>query len=82
MDAQADAAAGRAQMDRTAQLLAQYGFDPDRWAGIDDALYSRHLLFDNASGLTGVGHREHFEAIARSVRDLLTQRWLETKLAY
>jgi len=38
MDAQADAAAGRAQMDRTAQLLAQYGFDPDRWAGIDDAL--------------------------------------------
>jgi len=81
MDARADAA-GRAAMDQTAQLLAQYGFDPNRWAGVDDALYSRHLIFDNAGGLTAVGHREHFEAIARSVRDLLTQRWLETKLAY
>src|SRR6266404_5994090 len=58
-------------MDETSELLAQYGFDPNRWAG-----------FDNAGGLTAVGHREHFEAIARSVRDLLTQRWLETKLAY
>jgi starch phosphorylase len=81
MDARVDAA-GRAAMDQTAQLLAQYGFDPNRWAGVDDALYSRHLIFDNAGGLTAVGHREHFEAIARSVRDLLTQRWLETKLAY
>src|SRR5438552_16905741 len=81
MDARVDAA-GRAAMDQTAQLLAQYGFDPDRWAGIDDALYSRHLIFDNAGGLTAVGHREHFVAIARSVRDLLSQRWLETKLAY
>ena len=69
-------------MDQTSELLAQYGFDPNRWAGVDDALYSRHLIFDNAGGLTAVGHREHFEAIARSVRDLLTQRWLETKLAY
>src|SRR5215471_1183642 len=81
MDARVDAA-GRAAMDQAAQLLAQYGFDPNRWAGVDDALYSRHLIFDNAGGLTAVGHREHFEAIARSVRDLLTQRWLETKLAY
>jgi len=40
MDARADAA-GRAAMDQTAQLLAQYGFDPNRWAGVDDALYSR-----------------------------------------
>jgi len=27
-------------MDQTSALLAQYGFDPNRWAGVDDALYS------------------------------------------
>src|SRR5262249_45816975 len=42
----------------------------------------RHLMFDNAVGLPAAGPRERFEAFARSVRDLLSDRWLTTKQTY
>src|SRR5512145_2503880 len=64
------------------RLLKQYGCGPVRFTGTPDALYERHLLFDNVKELTAVGARERFEAAARSVRDVLSQRWLRTEETY
>lgn len=41
--------------------------------------YDRHLVFDHAVSLEEASQRERFEAVARSLRDLLTQRWLLTQ---
>ena len=62
--------------------MKQYGCGPVRFTGTPDALYERHLLFDNVRNLTAVGARERFEAAARSVRDVLSQRWLRTEETY
>jgi starch phosphorylase len=64
------------------ELLEQYGCGPIRFTGTNDALYERHLLFDNVADLTTVGTRERYEALARSVRDVLSQRWLRTEQTY
>src|SRR5512137_2852814 len=64
------------------KFIEQYGCGPIRFIGTPDALYERHLLFDNVRGLTDVGARERFEAAARSVRDVLSQRWLLTEASY
>jgi len=45
-------------------------------------LYERHLVFDNVVDLAAVGPRERFEAMARSVRDMLSQRWIKTENTY
>jgi starch phosphorylase len=50
--------------------------------GTANALYERHLLFDNVVNLTSTGPRERFEALARSVRDILSQRWVRTEETY
>lgn len=41
--------------------------------------YDRHLVFDHVVTLKDASQRERFEALARSIRDVLTQRWLLTK---
>src|SRR6185436_15422734 len=41
--------------------------------------YDRHLVFDHVVSAENADQRERFEAIARSLRDLLTQRWLLTQ---
>jgi glycogen phosphorylase len=64
------------------ELLEQYGCGPIRFTGTNDALYERHLLFDNVVDLAAVGTRERYEALARSVRDVLSQRWLRTEQTY
>jgi len=64
------------------ELLRQYGCGPVALTGNDDALYRRHLAFDNVMPLRATGTRERFEAFARSVRDVLSQRWLRTEEAY
>jgi starch phosphorylase len=64
------------------KLIEQYGCGPVQFTGTPDALYERHLLFDNVRDLTAVGARERFEAAARSVRDVLSQRWLRTEETY
>src|SRR5271165_6793087 len=63
-------------------LLAQYGCGPIRFSGTDDALYERHLLFDDIVAPTAAGAREQFEAAARSARDILSQRWVRTDATY
>jgi starch phosphorylase len=65
-----------------AKLLKQYGCGPIEFSGSDSALYDRHLLFDNVVKLTAVDDRERFEAAARSIRDILSQRWLLTEDTY
>src|SRR5437762_4856789 len=64
------------------RLLEQYGCGPVQFAGSDNGLYERHLLFDNVVALTAAGARERFEAVARSVRDILSQRWIRTEETY
>ena len=68
--------------DGLASLIEQYGCGPVQFTGTDDALYERHLLFDNVVKLTAAGPRERFEAFARSVRDVLSQRWVLTEDTY
>jgi starch phosphorylase len=58
-------------------ILTQYEVGPVRLRGEDD--YDRHLVFDHAVTLEDADQRERFEAVARSLRDLLTQRWLLTE---
>ena len=63
-------------------LLARYGCGPIPLTGTDDALYERHLGFDNVLDPAAAGPRERFEAFARSVRDILSQRWVRTEQTY
>ena len=60
----------------------QYGCGPVQFAGTDEALYERHLLFDNGVDVAAATARDRFEALARSVRDILSQRWLLTEKTY
>ncbi|HXU89239.1 MAG TPA: glycogen/starch/alpha-glucan phosphorylase [Methylomirabilota bacterium] len=66
----------------TKKLLEQYGCGPIQFTGTADALYERHLLFDNVVDPTAVDARERYEAVARSVRDVLSQRWVRTQTTY
>ncbi|HET7379625.1 MAG TPA: glycogen/starch/alpha-glucan phosphorylase [Gaiellales bacterium] len=66
----------------TRTLLEQYGCGPIQFTGTADALYERHLLFDNVVDPAAVDARERYEAVARSVRDVLSQRWLRTEKTY
>jgi len=65
-----------------AHLPSQYGCGPIALAGDDNALYERHLIFDHIVTPTAADPRERFEAFARSVRDILSQRWLHTDDTY
>ncbi len=71
-----------ASSDRTAELLEQYGCGPVRFTGSADGLYERHLVFDSVLDPSATGPRQRFEAIARSVRDVLSQRWVRTEQTY
>ena len=64
------------------ELLDQYGCGPVQFAGTGNALYERHLLFDNVIDLAASTSRDRFEALARSVRDVLSQRWIRTEKNY
>jgi starch phosphorylase len=62
--------------------LEQYGCGPIRFSGHQDALYERHLLFDDVIDPVDAGARERFDAAARSVMDVLSQRWVQTERVY
>jgi glycogen phosphorylase len=68
--------------DGLGKLREQYGCGPVEFTGTENALYERHLLFDNVAKLTAASQRERFEAFARSVRDILSQRWVLTEDTY
>ncbi|RPH51566.1 MAG: glycogen phosphorylase, partial [Planctomycetota bacterium] len=64
------------------EVAERYGCGPIRFSGTSDALYERHLTFDDVVPVADAGLRERFEAVARSVRDLLSQRWIHTEQTY
>ena len=68
--------------DELSRLLKQYGCGPIHFAGTDNASYERHLVFDNVISPVLATGRERFEAVARSVRDALSQRWVCTEETY
>jgi glycogen phosphorylase len=68
--------------DDLSKLLQQYGCGPIPFTGTDNAFYERHLVFDNVIELMAAGPRERFEAVAHSVRDILSQRWVHTETTY
>src|SRR5580658_8037295 len=65
-----------------AKLRSQYFVGPIHVTGTESALYERHLLFDNVVDMTVADARERFEAVAHSVRDVLSQRWIYTDKTY
>ncbi len=60
--------------------LAEFG--PIAFHGDPNALYDRHLVFDYAIDPDTATPRERYEAIARSLRDVLALRWLKTRKTY
>src|ERR1700746_2011897 len=73
--------AAKAAREDPPKLLKQYGCGPIQFMGTD-GLYERHLLFDNVTDEKSIGQRERFEAVARSIRDVLSQRWVLTDKTY
>src|ERR1700752_334659 len=65
-----------------AKLIQQYGSGPVQFSGTDNALYERHLIFDNIVDPAASDARMRFEALAHSVRDILSQRWVRTENTY
>ena len=66
----------------TEELTVKYGCGPVHFSGRDEALYERHLLFDSGVDVAAATARDRFEALARSVRDVQSQRWLLTEKTY
>lgn len=64
------------------KTLDQYGCGPIQFSETDNGLYERHLVFDDVIDKKKAGLREQFEAFARSVRDVLAQRWVLTEQTY
>src|SRR5271154_3186285 len=70
------------ESEKIGKLPSQYGCGPIEFAGTANALYERHLVFDDVIDLAAAGPHERFVAIARSVRDILSQRWILTENTY
>ena len=65
-----------------ANLLDRFNCGPVTFSGGSNALYERHLTFDHVVPVAAATPRDRFEAVARSVRDLLSQRWIKTEQTY
>jgi len=62
--------------------MHQYGCGPIPFVGTENAFYERHLVFDRVIDPEVARARERFEAVARSIRDILAQRWVLTRKTY
>jgi starch phosphorylase len=60
-------------------LRRQYECGPVTFSGESDSLFERHLLFDYTTDPARAEPRQQFEALAWSVRDVLSQRWVKSK---
>jgi len=65
----------KASLDRDAS-------SPPHLFGTPNGLFERHLSYDNVIDQTAADSRDRFEAFARAVRDVLSQRWLSTESTY
>ena len=66
----------------SSNLIDQYGCGPVQFSGTNNALYERHLIFDNVVDLATADARLRYEAVAHSIRDVLSQRWIRTESTY
>jgi starch phosphorylase len=64
------------------ELRDHYGCGPLKFSGAEDALYERHLIFDRVLDPKAADVSDRFEAAARSLRDVVSQRWLRTERTY
>jgi starch phosphorylase len=62
--------------------LHRYDFGAIKFSDGENGLYERHLTFDQIIAVRWATPRDKFEAIAHSIRDLLSQRWLKTDETY
>lgn len=60
------------------RVVRQYGCGLIPFVGTENAFYERHLIFDRVIEPQAATLRERFEAFARSVRDILLQRWVRS----
>ena len=67
---------------KTAGLIEHYSCGSVQFSGTENALYERHLVFDNVVDRQACDARTQFEAFARAVRDVLSQRWILTEQTY
>jgi len=63
-------------------VLDPYEYGPAHLFGTNAGLFERHLLYDNVIDCTAADARDRFEAFARAVRDILSQRWVSTESTY
>jgi glycogen phosphorylase len=63
-------------------ILRNYGCSAATFAGAPDALYERHPKFDNVVDPPAADARERYDAAARAVRDILSERWVRTDQTY
>jgi starch phosphorylase len=66
----------------TADILKPYECGMVPLERDQDAAYRRHLAFDHMVEPEASSARQKFQALARTIRDLLAQRWLKTKQSY
>jgi glycogen phosphorylase len=71
-----------AESERDAKLRSRYGSETIEFAGPVNTLYERHLVFDDIVDMESASQRDRFVALARSVRDILSQRWIRTETTY
>jgi starch phosphorylase len=64
------------------QALDRFNCGPITFSGSNESLYERHLTFDQVVPVSQATARDKYEAVARSLRDLLSQRWLKTEQTY
>jgi starch phosphorylase len=81
-DPKGELLAMRPTLELVSRLLTQYGCGPIQFSGSEGALYERHLLFDKVLDLAAAAPRDRYEAFARAVRDVLSQRWVLTESTY
>jgi len=63
-------------------VLTRFNCGPVGLSGNANALYERHLTFDQVLPVALAAARDKYEAIARAIRDVLSQRWIKTEQTY
>jgi starch phosphorylase len=69
-------------LQRGLEYLRQYECGPVPLAKDPDATFERHLAFDHMIEPENSSTRQRFQALGRTLKDLLAQRWLKTKQTY
>src|SRR5256712_12465605 len=72
----------RTQTPSLQALIHHYACEAVPFSGDANASYERHVVFDHVVEPQAASLRERFEAVARSLRDLLVPRWLKTDATY